>query len=215
MGSENPHNSAPSTPQMSRTAVKRHQVNHGHTRAVHSLSSLPTTPVRSSYSTNQESALLPAAQLVAQSEPRYRTTVGLNGSFSDQRASSARHRKSRDSTISASDEEGGYHGDRGDDDMEGEIQESQASRSATAMLRRDPRESFEVVGTPSLANTLTASEVGAKSNLLQAKIFGTVTKPGVEKRKRGSDADINSPQKTRKLGEGVGLGIGGLGSSQL
>lgn len=210
LSQENASNSAPSTPILSRTPVKRHQA--GHTRAAHSLSSLPTTPVRSSYAPSSDNALLPAVQFVAQSEPRYRTSA--HGSFSRHQPASERHRKSRDSTISASDGEDGYVSDRAGDGSDEEVEESQASQSATAMLRKDPRESFEVVGTPSLANTPT-SEVGVKSNLLQRKIFGTVTKPGVEKRKRNSDAGSGSHQKARKLGEGVGLGIGGWESPQM
>lgn len=207
---EIPHNSAPTTPVLARTPIKHHQLGHGHTRAAHSLSSLPTTPVHSSYAT-RDGGLLPSVQFIAQSEPRYRTSTGMHGPFSHQNPTPVRKRKSRDSTISASDGEGGYAGDNGSEE---EVEESQASQSATAMLRRDPRESFKVVGTPPRASTPT-SEVGAKSNLLQAKIFGTVTKPGVEKRKGSHDAGSRGPQKVRRLGEGVGLGIGGWNSPQM
>jgi len=87
-----------------------------------------------------------------------------------------------------------------------EIQESQASQSATEMLRVDPRESFEVAA----SRTTTPTPNGEKNNLHQAKIFGAVSKPAAEKRKRLPDTYEKgySAKKVRAAVEGVGLGIG-------
>jgi hypothetical protein len=74
------------------------------------------------------------------------------------------------------------------------------------MLRLDPRESFEVARSPIGTPTLAAE----KSGLLQAKIFGSVTKPVAEKRKRGEEeyGPEYASKKVRAGGGGVGLGIG-------
>ncbi|KAI9732268.1 MAG: hypothetical protein M1818_007587 [Claussenomyces sp. TS43310] len=186
--------SAPSTPTVS--SRQPHRNHPRHNRGVQSMSSLPSTPARSRPMTDKGN-LLPAVQFAPQSVPRYRSHPDLFAPTQE------RSRKSRDSTISASDAEDivGY---RSDDDEE--IDESQASQSASAMLRRDPRESFEVVSTP------TPTIAAEKSGLLQAKIFGSVTKPGNDKRKRlddgsGSTADYEG-KKARMDDEAVGLGIG-------
>lgn len=184
--------SAPTTPTASSRQMPKYRL--GHNRTAQSMSSLPSTPTNPRASDHRD-ILLPAAQLVPQSEPpHYRTH---HASFMIQ--PKERSRRSRDSTISASDAEdiGGYSTDE-------EIDESRASQTASAMLRRDPRESFEVIGTP------TPQSAAEKSGLLQAKIFGSVTKPGLEKRKRGDDAGDYKSKKLRLDGEGVGLGIGGL-----
>jgi hypothetical protein len=275
----NDRDSAPSTP-ISAIPPSHRAQQHRHNRNVQSLSSLPSTPLR----TTQQGHLLPAAQFVPQSEPRYRTTQeyyshtanahhqhsshGLSSNLRTPLPTSSaapqpqpqRHRrKSRDSTISASDNEqlatyaaapapatylmtaprrGGnvptlHHGDstesqegEGDDGVPG----SQASEAATRMLRRDPRESFEVrgevvdeyagssrgryVGSPK-----TTAKVAEKGKLLQSKIFGgvAVSKPGMgseiggEKRKRVVSAEMQEEESTKKLRaiarEGVGLGL--------
>lgn len=122
-----------------------------------------------------------------------------------------------------------------------DIPASQASLSASAMLRRDPRESFEIAGSPhtqqrayqpasqppmqtaeyragssNVRAHLPISQAGSvteKGRVLQAKIFGSVTKPGMateggEKRKRlPSEDEIRAKRLRAKASEGLGLGL--------
>lgn len=185
------NNSAPSTPIVSRRTDPRTPIRHN--RGVQSLSSLPTTP-RSNRPGTSNSTLLPSVQFTPQAESR----------ITNAQPSRERRRKSRDSTISASDTEeiarAAMSSFRGESE---EVQESQASQSATEMLRIDPHESFEVAA----SRTNTPTPTAEKSNLLQSKIFGSVTKHA-EKRKRGEE-DISSSAKKLRVGhEGIGLGIG-------
>ncbi|EON65352.1 hypothetical protein W97_04590 [Coniosporium apollinis CBS 100218] len=122
-------------------------------------------------------------------------------------------RDSSDSTITASSAEGegaGAHVDRE------EVTESQATRSATDLLRRSMNSrpsSFEK-----------AAQASASAGALQSKLFGHVRKPGVsrpgEHAKRGrSPGELVSEMSPTKKGRsgggmGVGLGIGGLGSPE-
>jgi acetyl-CoA acyltransferase 1 len=185
------NNSAPSTPTTSRPP---HRSNARHQRGVQSLSSLPSTPARSRPMT-ENGNLLPSVQFAPQSEPRYRNQMEY---FTPTKE---RSRKSRDSTISAEDaEEIAAYNESADED----IPESQASQTAAEMLRIDPGESMEVVGSP--AEPTLAAET---SGLLQAKIFGSVTKSGVEKRKRVDDSAEFEAKRMRTTDGGIGLGIGG------
>lgn len=185
------NNSAPSTPTTSRPS---HRSNARHQRGVQSLSSLPSTPARSRPMT-ENGNLLPSVQFAPHSEPRYRNQAEY---FTPTKE---RSRKSRDSTISAEDaEEIAAYNESADED----IPESQASQTAAEMLRIDPGESMEVVGSP--AEPTLAAET---SGLLQAKIFGSVTKSGVEKRKRVDDSAEFEPKRMRTTDVGIGLGIGG------
>ncbi|KFY02298.1 hypothetical protein O988_02243 [Pseudogymnoascus sp. VKM F-3808] len=217
----NDQNSAPSTPTAARFAQRSNsQVKHS--RNVQSLSSLPSTPVRNS---GQSQHLLPSVQFVPQSEPRYRTNQDFFSSAQPAPRTALPHgrtekrRKSRDSTISASDAEelAAYahphthpsqetrHSDDTEELESDDIQESQASAAASAMLRRDPRESFEVAASPGL------NEATEKGALLQAKIFGSVTKgASAPKRKRlPDDEEVKAKKLRMAAGEGVGLGIYG------
>lgn len=189
------NNSAPSTPVLGRRPEPRTPSRHN--RGVQSLSSLPTTP-GSGRSGNAPSTLLPSAQFSPESEARVASTL----SHAMTQQSRQRRRKSRDSTISASEN---------DEDIvpvtavvnsssfrqeSEEIQESQASQSATEMLRADPRESFEVAASRSATPTV------VDKNLQQSKIFGGVTK-------RKLEDDVLSPvAKKIRTGEAIGLGIG-------
>ncbi|KAG4217794.1 hypothetical protein PC116_g33726 [Phytophthora cactorum] len=102
---------------------------------------------------------------------------------------------------------------------EEEVFESQASQAASEMLRRDPRESFEV-----------ASSVGSrdgtpapveKSAKLQSKLFAGLNKAGLaaEKRKFSASTEGNegrresavSPKKMRYGGNTEANGRVGLG----
>jgi hypothetical protein len=227
----NDQTSAPSTPTTGRHPLRQQR----HSRGVHSLSSLPATPMRSQHPQH----LLPAVQFIPQSEPRYGAAQTQNREFfaAEEQVRTPlplppreRRRKSRDSTISASDAEelAAYAApavqqremevQRRDSDeteeMEGsndDVQESQASAAASAMLRRDPRESFEVAGSPEAG-----AEAAEKGKLLQARIFGSVTKAGLggvaEKAKRKrlpSEEEIRAKKLRMAAGEGVGLGIYG------
>src|SRR5439155_48951 len=150
-----------------------------------------------------DGGLLPSADLVPQTEPPYRASrfiadIPMAGKNSERR-------KSRESTISAEDNEelarqalqsvaaaasvsyashGSHRSARQRSEEEEEVFESQASQAASEMLRRDPRESFEVAssvnsrdGTPAPAD---------KSAKMQARLFGGLNKSGIigsEKRK--------------------------------
>lgn len=236
------NHSAPSTPVTASRPAPR--MPSKHTRGAQSLSSLPTTPMERPR--GQHASLLPSIDLVPHTEPPPR--FGGGGRFVPETPKPNRGRKSRESTISADENEeldraalesnravlesmagaaqsflshnsrsSGSRPQRHDE--EEEVLESQASQAASEMLRRDPRESFEVAssvgsrdGTPAPAE---------KSAKLQAKLFAPVNKTGlpVEKRKHGvgSDAGDNrreeftSPtKKIRYGGDGshrVGLGI--------
>ncbi|KAE9377182.1 hypothetical protein N431DRAFT_480283 [Stipitochalara longipes BDJ] len=179
------NNSAPSTPVLGRRPEPRTPSRHN--RGVQSLSSLPTTP-GSSRSQHVASTLLPSAQFSPESEARVANTLSQQ--------SRQRRRKSRDSTISASDNDDEIvqgHSFRQESE---EVQESQASQSATEMLRADPRESFEVAASRSATPTV------IDKNLQQSKIFGGITKRKLEE-------DVLSPiAKKVRTGEGIGLGIG-------
>ncbi|EFZ02790.1 hypothetical protein X797_000742 [Metarhizium robertsii] len=164
MSQSQDNNSAPSTPMTSHRAVQKHSGRHN--RNAQSLSSLPTTPV----SRSRDGGLLPSADLVPQTEPRHRhgeqqvvpTTPNPKRD---------RRRKSRESTISADDNEelarqalesveamhsftsqgsksapqGSRQRRRADEaDGDGEVFDSQASQAATEMLRRHPGRSFGV-----------------------------------------------------------------------
>jgi hypothetical protein len=136
------------------------------------------------------SALLPSAQFSPEADARVANTL----THHVMQQSHERRRKSRDSTISASDADEIARSNYRQESEE--VQESQASQSATEMLRIDPRESFEVAA--SRSHTPIPSD---KNNLQQAKIFGSVTK-----RKR--EEELVAMKKVRLDGEGVGLGIG-------
>ena len=162
--------SVPSTP----TRTHASKVKRGHTRGAHSLSSLHTTPIqhrtlgRDSYPDSMIPFSAPASQLVIESAER--------------------ERHDRDSTISISDAE----------EIDDDVQQSQASSMASEMLRRNPgsQESLRL-----------SQNAERSSNLLQSKIFGPVKKH-TQGQKRGSsfgESDIKA--KKAKLSQGVGLGI--------
>lgn len=325
----NDQNSAPTTPRRATTHAQN--TGHGHPtssairhhRAAQSLSSLPTQPVQIQQYTQMDYALAPShAPLL--SPPQLGERQSLPGATYYEQPplprisprDRVRRRKSRDSTISASDEEerekeilrvsprqpaqlqnqdhfAGYAPAQrsmvqarqpqqaqvlpeisprygpiaqprklsqqvqvDDDETEEEHPEevesdidvpaSQASLSASAMLRRDPRASFEIAdsprtqqssyGPPSQPQPQTmeykagssnvrahpplsaAGSVTEKGRVLQAKIFGSVTKPGVidggEKRKRLpngpgalSEEEVKSKRLRGQAKQGLGLSL--------
>ncbi|KAH7630087.1 hypothetical protein B0T09DRAFT_142125 [Sordaria sp. MPI-SDFR-AT-0083] len=191
--------SAPSTPRgISHNAAR-------HTRNVQSMSSLPTTPT-------QTGGLLPSVDLVPQTEPPYRH----NRYMPETPVRSATRHRSRESTISAEDNEelarqalqsvaAASFASRSSQHQRGPTQrnpananeeeeeafESQASQAATQMPRRDPRESFEVAGSVEHSRNGTPAPAD-KTAKLQAKLFGGLNKSGVssgEKRKFAGHGD--------------------------
>ncbi|TAQ86727.1 hypothetical protein B7494_g4936 [Chlorociboria aeruginascens] len=188
--------SRPMTPILSRRPDPR--TPNKHNRGAQSLSSLPTTP-QSSRPIPRNSQLLPSVQFTAPGNPR--PSVPKAQAPARQRE---RRRKSRDSTISASDAEEITQSYRKGSE---EVEESQASQSATEMLRIDPRESFEVAA----SRTNTPTPTVEKNTISQSKLIGSVTKfPAGEKRKRVEDGHTGdySTKKLRASVEGIGLGIG-------
>ena len=101
--------------------------------------------------------------------------------------------------------------------------ESQASQEASAMLRRDPRESLEVASSHNSRDATPMPAVTEKSARLQSTLRGPVNKPGlptpVKRKFDGSveearRAEPTSPTKRLRMAGGlregnslVGLGI--------
>ncbi|XXG95331.1 hypothetical protein Hte_001592 [Hypoxylon texense] len=225
-------NSAPSTPTAANRPASRAPPRH--TRAVQSLSSLPTTPT--SRARGDYSGLLPSVDLVPQTEPPSRYS---SSRYTLETPVQKRGRQSRESTISADDNEelaraalesvaaatqsymsqGSRASQRREE--EEEVLESQASQAASEMLRRDPRESFEVASSVgSRDGTPAPAEKTAK---LQSKLYAGLNKAGLASEKRkfsgGTDSKdsrrepLMSPTKKMRYGNGgetngrVGLGI--------
>lgn len=101
------------------------------------------------------------------------------------------------------------------DDEEEEVSASQASQAASDMLRRDPRESFEVA-----ASRDASPRPAEKSARLQTKLLSDMARSGGEKRKLSGSipaeelrqGQSSSPKKMRYAAQGaegsrVGLGI--------
>ncbi|KAK0744313.1 hypothetical protein B0T21DRAFT_280880 [Apiosordaria backusii] len=228
------NNSAPSTPITGHRP--RAAVGPKHTRNVQSMSSLPTTPVRFR---GDNGGLLPSVDLVPQTEPPQRFPRFLAHTPNAPR--SLERRRSRESTISAEDNEelarqalksittaasfaprasissqrsrGSQRLQDGEEVEEEEIFESQASQAASEMLRRDPRESFEVAA--SVGNSRDGTPAAAdKSAKLQAKLFGPLNKSGgalaVGGKRKYSDAAVDgyAGVKSKKLRDGQGARVG-------
>ncbi|KAF4995007.1 hypothetical protein FDECE_12941 [Fusarium decemcellulare] len=203
------NNSAPSTPLPSHRPPPRHVGRHS--RNAQSMSSLPTTPMNRPL--GGRGGLLPSVDLVPQSEPQRYTQRQFAPTTPVGKAD--RQRKSRESTISVEDNEElarqalesvavarsfasqasqpsqpSRSQNREDDE---EVFDSQASQAATELLRRDPRQSFEVAhslgsrdGTPGPAE---------KSARMQAKILSNHKGDG-DKRKFSSN--LASPEESRR-----------------
>lgn len=213
------NNSAPSTPLVSHRSVQRHAGKHN--RNAQSMSSLPTTPLNR----GRDGGLLPSVDLVPQTEPRARYSAHSAQKLeptSTPTPKPDRRRKSRESTISAEDTEelarqavelaaGASQGSRAnrsrrEDQDEEEVFDSQASQAATELLRRDPRQSFEVASSAESRGHSPAPL--EKSARMQAKLFASNLRggavAGADKRKFSSSMEEEraSPKKSR-----VGLGI--------
>ncbi|KAL8825305.1 MAG: hypothetical protein Q9170_007845 [Blastenia crenularia] len=190
-------NSMPSTP----TPMKVRKINQPHhARGAHSLSSLssmPTTPNRSRPITADNALLTPTPQRIV--NPRASVSASTKHLIYEH---SPRH-EDRDSTISASEDEGEKYTEY--------IPASQASQRATDMLRRSMN-SKDGSPKPKVSSS-------TKHDSSQRKIFGRVKKnrDAVERNDKrvGSVSvyeDIGRGSKKVKLGgdrrESVGLGIG-------
>ncbi|KAK5633311.1 hypothetical protein RRF57_009025 [Xylaria bambusicola] len=221
-------NSAPTTPISASRSPPRAQFRQH--RAAHSLSSLPATPHARS---RGNPGLLPSIDLVPRTEPAQK----FGSRVAPQTPTPRRRRKSRESTISAEDEDeanartmtlesvaaaaqsymshGSHHSQRHEDEEE-EVVESQATRAASEMLRRDPRESFEVA---SSVGSRDATPVPAeKTQKLQTKLYAPLHKAGLNTEKRkfsgGSNPDevrleaVTSPTKKLRYGADGPIGLG-------
>lgn len=247
------NSSAPSTPATPNRSGGRHPLKHS--RGVHSMSSLPTTP---NPPRPRGSDLLPAADLVPQTEPPRRfvsrsfipETPERSLSFARNERPERAH-QSRESTISADDNQGldraalqsmaqqvASFASRGSPptrrplpsqrsqptEADSQVYESQASQEASAMLRRDPRESFEVASSHNSRDVTPTPIATEKSQRMQSTLRGPVNKSGLSSSaKRKFDASVadearraepTSPTKRLRLAGGlregsslIGLGI--------
>lgn len=247
------NSSGPNTPVTPNRSGGRHPSKHS--RSVQSLSSLPTTP---NPPRPRGSDLLPAADLVPQTEPPRRLmsrsfipdTPDRGLGFTRIAERSERGRHSRESTISADDNEelaraalrsvaqqATSFATRGSPpprkplpsqrsshhEEDSQVYASQASQEASAMLRRDPRESLEIASSHNSRDVTPLPVVAEKSARLQSTLRGPVNKnglPGPVKRKFDGNVDEarrvepTSPTKRLRLAGGlregsslIGLGI--------
>jgi hypothetical protein len=187
-----------------RSPAGRGRSKKGHSRGIHSLSSLPVTPNRSRkqpplFQTPQggpQTLPLPATAPV----PRM-SNLRTSEVYAQQRLPVKRvHEPGSDGTVSGSDNEDGNDSEAETEILEpDEIDESQASFTAAQMLRANPQ---------SLSQTPDRNSQPAKraaSNLRQIKLFGTVRKANIAR--AGGD---EPPAKRPRMHEGIGLGIEGL-----
>ncbi|CAH0052031.1 unnamed protein product [Clonostachys rhizophaga] len=230
------NNSAPSTPLVPTRSIGARPVGR-HQRNAQSLSSLPTTPI----SRPRGPGLLPSASLVPLTEPPKSYSV-RHYQPATPTTSRPERRKSRESTISVDGEDteelarqalrvsqasrsfdlppqsnGSQRSHEGHDP---DVFDSEASQAATEMLRRDPRQSFEVrTSQESQGPERVHGAVERSSGVMQAKLLADMHS-GVEKRKfngsySGSQDEIqreqgSPPKKTRVDGPKeprFGLGI--------
>lgn len=194
-------NSVPTSPSLNRPKKSYSS----HFRGAHSLSSLPATPSRSRPITADGTLFTPINRLAAEHHTSFSApSTQLNYDMEDRRGE-------RDSTISASDNDG----EEAYTDLD--IPASQASQRATSMLRR--------TSSQNLNNTKTSAIVPSAKVLKQTKIYGQLKKVGSERSepryKRGGDVntydEIVRSNKKAKMGdvvsERVGLGIANWSNS--
>lgn len=189
-------NSVPTTP--TRSSTKK--LHHSHIRGAHSMSSLPTTPNRSQHVTAASTMVTPVEQPTRASHLAV-PTPSAQLMYEEEE----RHRSSRDSTISASENEDEAY----DEDN---VPASQASQKATSMLRRE-------------TVSATSQKSAHPPALTQGKLLGPVKKVGAGKArsipKRAAETapigDGRRSAKKAKLNDAphsrVGLGIRDLPSS--
>lgn len=188
-------NSVPTTPTHFRS-LKPHG---SHTRATHSLSSLPTTPHGSRALTTDNTPFTPIARSNLNERVSY-SAPSTQYPYEDR----ARDREDRDSTISASDHEGEAY-------TEEQVPESQATQAATSMLRRTPV-------------AMSGGRASPAKVFVQGKLFGQVKKIGMEGHEQrvkrsfkavGVNVDGSGSKRARleeSMGQRIGLGIDGFAS---
>ncbi|KAF1987042.1 hypothetical protein K402DRAFT_446212 [Aulographum hederae CBS 113979] len=204
---------APSTPVRSQPSGMQ-KPRFGHSRGTHSMSSLPSTPQRRAAAISNTHRTPPSfAPINEVSVPRSAPQVRYCREAPAPPAPPHRRRGSSDSTITASsvdsreDKSRRRDLDAADDD---EVPESSASQAATSMLRRTPQ-----------LKSASSSQVSASGGragggeLTQTKLYGQVKKAGVGPAaagKKRSAEEMGGAAGKRRREEGVGLGIGLVGS---
>lgn len=189
---------------MGKSTAGRGRGKKGHSRNIHSLSSLPITPNR----TRKQPPLFQTPQGNAQTYsipatapvPRMSDLRTPDNHAQKMLPLKRAHAPGSDGTVSASD-----HEDANDSEAETEIlepdqiDESSASFSAARMLRTNPAPAG-----PPLDQHFRPAKRPA-SGLRQVKLFGTVRKANVVR--AGED---EPPAKRPRMLEGIGLGIEGV-----
>ncbi|RGP59809.1 hypothetical protein FSPOR_11060 [Fusarium sporotrichioides] len=199
------NNSAPSTPMQSYRPPPRHVGKHS--RNAQSMSSLPTTPM--SRPAGPHVGLLPSVDLVPQTEPqRYTQRQFIPTTPKSER----QRRRSRESTISVDDNEElarqalesvaaaqsftsqtSHTSQSRNRNGQGEVYDSQASQAAAEMLRRDPRQSFEVADSRKSTSLPGAVE---KSVRMQERLLSNHHNGDGDKRK--FSGNYNSSEEARR-----------------
>lgn len=179
----------------------------GHIRNTHSMSSLPSTPQRlqnfhpPSFNTpsRQRPLNVPATAPMPRTSALRTPDVYSQSSLPVSQGSAPAGPLS-DGTVSASDrEDNDSEAETDIIDQDDEINESQASRAASQMLRSSQeqptkRESFQSSGT---------MDRSSGDRFRQTRLFGAV-------RKANTDRGDEPPAKRARTGEPVGLGIAGV-----
>ncbi|KAK5715022.1 hypothetical protein LTR15_010438 [Elasticomyces elasticus] len=208
----------------------QHKRKGGHTRNTHSLSSLPATPQRKPIGPPPMAFMTPSNRRtvakVPATAPMPRTSAmrtPTNVYSQPVLPVPQRERAGSDGTVSASDsddeiaEDGGLGGEgEGEDseaetdilghgDVEGDVGESQASRAASQMLRASQQD----------GSGMKTSLASSGEALRQTKLFGAITKGGVQRAGVGIDGGQGKRKRSeedvgRDVASGVGLGISGV-----
>jgi hypothetical protein len=188
-----------------RTVAEMSKSKKGHTRNIHSLSSLPVTPNRSRkqppfFATPQgdaQSLMMPSTAPVARLSNLRTPDVYSQQILPVKRV----HAPGSDGTVSASDlDDDDNHSEAETEILEpNQINESRASFSAAQMLRADPSPASQPLERGAQSAKRTAS------SMRQVKLFGTVRKANVVR--AGED---EPPAKRPRMLEGIGLGIEGV-----
>lgn len=194
-----------SKPQSGRASGKK-----GHSRNIHSLSSLPVTPNRTRkqpplFQTPQ--GKLQQAPVMPSTAPVPRTSnVRTPDVYAQQTLPVKRsHNPGSDGTVSASDNEGDHDSEAETEILEhDQIPESSASFSAAQMLRANP----EPHASQLEERSARSAKRSASGSLRQGKLFGAVRKPNIV---RAGEDELAPPAKRSRMLEGIGLGIEGVG----
>ncbi|KAI5360456.1 hypothetical protein Slin15195_G083800 [Septoria linicola] len=187
--------------QASEMASSQESARKGHTRNTHSMSSLPNTPQRMQGMRGPAHYQTPQAQRhalhVPATAPHQRSNAMRTPDiYGQQSLPVPQQGPQSDGTVSASEDDG--HDSEAETDIleHDEVPESQASLTASQMLRtsqeemEEKRESFKGRGM-----------LNSGSNLRQTTLFGAIRKPNVDRSEDGPSA------KRARTSPGIGLGI--------